>query len=178
MKIAIVGAAGRMGQMLIRQIAQTDGCTLVGASEAAGSKAIGRDAAEVAGLEAAGVKITADSAAAIAAADVVIDFTVPAATVAHARTAADKGVSMVIGTTGLDPEQTAAIHECARRVPILWAANMSMGINILMALVEKTASLLDPGYDIEVLEMHHRHKIDAPSGTYALSFDSAPAVVK
>jgi 4-hydroxy-tetrahydrodipicolinate reductase len=165
MKIAIVGAAGRMGQMLIRQIAQTDGCTLTGASEAAGSKAIGRDAAEVAGLEAAGVKITADSAAAIAAADVVIDFTVPAATVAHARSAADKGVSMVIGTTGLDPEQTAAIHECARRVPILWAANMSMGINILMALVEKTASLLDPGYDIEVLEMHHRHKIDAPSGT-------------
>jgi 4-hydroxy-tetrahydrodipicolinate reductase len=165
MKIAIVGAAGRMGQMLIRQIAQTDGCMLVGASEAAGSKAIGRDAGEVAGLEAAGVKITADSAAAIGAAEVVIDFTVPAATVAHAGTAADKGVSMVIGTTGLDPEQTAAIHECARRVPVLWAANMSMGINILMALVEKTASLLDPGYDIEVLEMHHRHKIDAPSGT-------------
>ena len=165
MKIAIVGAAGRMGQMLIRQIAQTDGCTLVGASEAAGSKAIGRDAGEVAGLEAAGLKITADSAAAIGAAEVVIDFTVPAATVAHAGTAADKGVSMVIGTTGLDPEQTAMIHECARRVPVLWAANMSMGINILMALVEKTASLLDLGYDIEVLEMHHRHKIDAPSGT-------------
>src|SRR5581483_7149386 len=85
MKIAIVGAAGRMGQMLIRQIARTDGCTLVGASEAAGSKVIGRDAGEVAGLETAGVKITGDSAAAIAAADVVIDFTVPAATVAHAR---------------------------------------------------------------------------------------------
>jgi 4-hydroxy-tetrahydrodipicolinate reductase len=165
MKIAIVGAAGRMGQMLIRQIARTDGCTLVGASEVAGSKAIGRDAGEVAGLETAGVKITDDSAAAIGAAEVVIDFTVPAATVAHARTAADKGVSMVIGTTGLDPEQTAAVQECAKRLPILWAANMSMGINILIALVEKTASLLDPGYDIEVLEMHHRHKIDAPSGT-------------
>ncbi len=165
MKIAIVGAAGRMGQMLIREIARTDGCSLVGASEATGSKAIGRDAGELAGVEARGVKITADSAAAIGAADVVIDFTVPAATVAHARIAADKGVSMVIGTTGLDPEQTAAVHECAKRVPILWAANMSMGINVLMALVEKTASLLDPSYDIEVLEMHHRHKIDAPSGT-------------
>lgn len=175
MKIAIVGAAGRMGQMLIRQIARTDGCTLVGASEVAGSKAIGRDAGEVAGLETAGVKITDDSAAAIGAAEVVIDFTVPAATVAHARTAADKGVSMVIGTTGLDPEQTAAVQECAKRLPILWAANMSMGINILIALVEKTASLLDPGYDIEVLEMHHRHKIDAPSGT-ALALGRSAAV--
>ena len=165
MKIAIVGAAGRMGQMLIRQIARTEGCSLSGASETASSKAIGRDAGEIAGVEANGVKITADSAAAIGAANVVIDFTVPAATVAHAKIAADKGVSVVIGTTGLDPEQTAAIHECAKRVPILWAANMSMGINVLMALVEKTASLLDPGYDIEVLEMHHRHKIDAPSGT-------------
>jgi 4-hydroxy-tetrahydrodipicolinate reductase len=165
MKIAIVGAAGRMGQMLIREIARTEGCSLAAASEAAGSKAIGRDAGELAGIEATGVKITADSAAAIAVAEAVIDFTVPAATVAHARIAADRGVSMVIGTTGLDAQQTAAVHDCARRIPILWAANMSMGINILMALVEKTASLLDPGYDIEVLEMHHRHKIDAPSGT-------------
>ncbi len=165
MKIAIVGAAGRMGQMLVRQIARTEGCRLAGAGEAPGSKAIGRDAGEVAGVEANAVRIVGDSAAAIGAADVVIDFTVPAATVAHARIAADKGVSMVIGTTGLDPEQTAAIHACAKKVPILWAANMSLGINILMALVEKTASLLDPDYDIEVLEMHHRHKIDAPSGT-------------
>jgi 4-hydroxy-tetrahydrodipicolinate reductase len=165
MKIAIVGAAGRMGQMLIRQIARTEGCSLAGASEAPGSRAIGRDAGEIAGMEANGVKISADSTAAIVAANIVIDFTMPAATAAHARIAADKGVSMVIGTTGLDPGQTAAVHECARRIPILWAANMSLGINVLMALIEKTASLLDPGYDIEVLEMHHRHKIDAPSGT-------------
>jgi 4-hydroxy-tetrahydrodipicolinate reductase len=165
MKIAVVGAAGRMGQMLIRQIAHTEGCTLAGASEAQGSNAIGRDAGEVAGIEANKMKIVADSAAAIGAADVVIDFTVPAATAEHARIAAGKGVAVVIGTTGLDPQQTAAIQDCAKKVPILWAANMSLGINILMALVEKTASLLDPGYDIEVLEMHHRHKIDAPSGT-------------
>lgn len=174
MKIAIVGAAGRMGQMLIRQIALTSDCHLTGASEAPGSKAIGRDAGEQAGIEARGVKITADSAAAIGAADVVIDFTVPAATVAHARIAADKGVSMVIGTTGLDIAQATAVRECAGRVPILWAANMSLGINILMALVEKTASLLDPSYDIEILEMHHRHKIDAPSGT-ALALGRAAA---
>src|SRR5882757_11158887 len=152
MKIAVVGAAGRMGQMLVRRIAQTEGMTLAGASESPSSKAIGRDAGEVAGLEANRVKITGDSAAAIAAADTVIDFTVPAATVAHAKIAAEKGVAMVIGTTGLDPEQTAAIHECAKKTPILWAANMSIGVNVLLALVEKTASMLDPGYDIEVLE--------------------------
>src|SRR5476649_2028809 len=157
MKIAIAGAAGRMGQMLIQQIGRTEGCSVAAAFESPSSKALGS--------ETAGQKIVADAAAAIGAADCVIDFTVPAATVAHAKIAADKGVSMVIGTTGLNPEHTAEIHACAKKVPILWAANMSMGINILQALVEKTAALLNPSYDIEVLEMHHRHKIDAPSGT-------------
>jgi 4-hydroxy-tetrahydrodipicolinate reductase len=165
MKIAIAGAAGRMGQMLIRQIAHTEGCSLAGAIEGASSNALGRDAGEVAGVGAKSVKIVSDAAAAIGAANVVIDFTVPAATVAHAGIAADKGVAMVIGTTGLNPEQTAAIHDAAKKVPIMWAANMALGVNILLALVEKTASMLDPAYDIEVLEMHHRHKIDAPSGT-------------
>jgi 4-hydroxy-tetrahydrodipicolinate reductase len=99
---------------------------------------------------------------------------VPAATVAHARVCVDTGVSMVIGTTGLDPDQTRAIHEAAKKVPILWAANMSLGVNILLALVEKSASMLDPAYDIEILEMHHRHKIDAPSGT-ALALGRAAA---
>ena len=167
MKIAIAGAAGRMGQMLIRQIAATEGSSLVGALEGPGSHALGQDAG--------GVKIVSDVAAAIAHAQVLIDFAVPAATVAHAKVAADKGVAMVIGTTGLNPEQTAAIHEAAKRTPILWAANMSLGINILQALVEKTASLLDPGYDIEIVEMHHRHKIDAPSGTALALGHSAAA---
>ncbi|MCX7362740.1 MAG: 4-hydroxy-tetrahydrodipicolinate reductase [Alphaproteobacteria bacterium] len=157
MKIAIAGAAGRMGQMLIRQIAATEGSSLVGALEGPRSNALGQDAG--------GVKIVSDIGTAIANAQVLIDFTVPAATVAHAKVAADKGVALVIGTTGLNPEQTAAIHEAAKKTPILWAANMSLGINILQALVEKTASLLDPTYDIEIVEMHHRHKIDAPSGT-------------
>src|SRR5258707_9481913 len=175
MKIAIAGASGRMGQMLIREIAQHEGCPLSGAIEGAASNALGRDAGEVAGVGAKGVKIVSDAAAAIGAADVVIDFTVPAATVAHAGIAADKGVWMVIGTTGLNPEQTAAIHEAARKVPIMWAANMALGVNILLALVEKTASMLDPAYDIEVLEMHHRHKIDAPSGTALALGRAAPA---
>lgn len=166
MKIAIAGAAGRMGQMLIREIERTPGASLAGALEGPGSKTVG--------TETGGVKITADPAAAIGAADVLIDFTVPAATVAHAQACADKGVSMVIGTTGLDPEQTKAIHEAAKKVPILWAANMSLGVNVLLALIEKTASMLDPAYDIEILEMHHRHKIDAPSGT-ALALGKAAA---
>src|SRR6185369_11616081 len=179
MKIAVAGAAGRMGQMLVREIARTEGCTLAGALESAGNNAIGREAGDVAGVGTShrslkGVKIVSDPAAAIAQADAVIDFTVPAATVAHARAAADAGVAMVIGTTGLDPQQTAAVHEAARKTPILWAANMSLGINILLALVEKSASMLDPAYDIEVLEMHHRHKIDAPSGT-ALALGRAAA---
>jgi 4-hydroxy-tetrahydrodipicolinate reductase len=179
MKIAIAGAAGRMGQMLIREIARTDGCTLAAALENEGSNALGRDAGEVAGVGTThrslkGVKIVADASAAIGGADALIDFTVPAATVAHAKVAVEKGAAMVIGTTGLDPQQTAAIHEAAKKIPILWAANMSLGINILLALVEKTASMLDPAYDIEVLEMHHRHKIDAPSGT-ALALGRAAA---
>jgi 4-hydroxy-tetrahydrodipicolinate reductase len=167
MKIAVAGAAGRMGQMLIAEIARTEGCTLAAALEGPGSNKIGSEAAT-------GVKIVSDAASAIGAAETLIDFTVPAATLAHARIAADKGVAMVIGTTGLNPEQTAAVHECARKTPILWAANMSVGINVLLALVERTASMLDPRYDIEVLEMHHRHKIDAPSGT-ALALGRAAA---
>lgn len=167
MKITIAGAAGRMGQMLIREIGRTEGASLAAALEGSGSNALGQEAAK-------GIKIVSDAGAAIGAGDCIIDFTVPAATVAHAKVAAEKGVAMVIGTTGLDPEQTKAIHECAKKVPILWAANMSLGVNILLALVEKTASMLDPAYDIEVLEMHHRHKIDAPSGT-ALALGKAAA---
>jgi 4-hydroxy-tetrahydrodipicolinate reductase len=179
MKIAVAGAAGRMGQMLVREIARTEDCTLAGALEGAGSNAIGREAGEVAGVGTShrslkGVKIVSDLGAALANADAVIDFTVPAATVAHAKAAAEMGVAMVIGTTGLDPQQTAAVHEAAKKIPILWAANMSIGINILLSLVEKTAAMLDPSYDIEVLEMHHRHKIDAPSGT-ALALGRAAA---
>ena len=174
MDIAITGAGGRMGQMLVRQIAKTPGAKLVAAIEAPNSNNRGRDAGELAGIDAVGVKITDDAAAGVAAAKVVIDFTVPAATAAHATLAAQKGVAMVIGTTGLDAAQTKAVHEAANKVPVMWAANMSLGVNILLALVEQTARLLDPAYDIDILEMHHRHKIDAPSGT-ALALGRAAA---
>lgn len=167
MKIAVAGAAGRMGQMLIREIARTEGASLAAALEGPGSNQLGTEAAK-------GIKIVADAAQAIGAAEAVIDFTVPAATVAHAKVAAEKGVAMVIGTTGLNPEQSAEIHAAAKKVPILWAANMAVGVNVLLSLVEKTAAMLDPAYDIEVLEMHHRHKIDAPSGT-ALALGRAAA---
>ena len=174
MKIAVVGASGRMGQMLVRQIARTEGVSLAAASERPGAKVLGKDAGELAGLEANGVLIGDDSAASIAAAQCVIDFTVPEATVAHAKAASENGVAMVIGTTGLDPIQTKLIQDAAKKVPIMWAANMALGVNVLLALVEKTAAMLDPSYDIEVLEMHHRHKIDAPSGT-ALALGRAAA---
>ncbi|MCW5747422.1 MAG: 4-hydroxy-tetrahydrodipicolinate reductase [Alphaproteobacteria bacterium] len=174
MDVTITGAGGRMGQMLVRQVVKTAGARLVGAVEAAGAKTLGRDAGETAGLEALGVKISDDAAAAIGAAKVVIDFTVPAATVAHAELAAAKGAAMVIGTTGLSPEQAGRIQAAAARVPIMWAANMSLGVNILQALVERTAAMLDADYDIDILEMHHRHKIDAPSGT-ALALGRAAA---
>ena len=126
MNITITGAGGRMGQMLVRQLVKTPGARLVGAVEAAGAKTLGRDAGEGAGLEALGVKITDDAAAAIGAAQVVIDFTVPAATVAHAEIAAAKAAAMVIGTTGLSPEQARRIDAAAQRVPIMWAANMAL----------------------------------------------------
>jgi 4-hydroxy-tetrahydrodipicolinate reductase len=179
MKIAVAGAAGRMGQMLIREIARTEGASLSGALEGPGSTMLGREAGEVAGVgnrhpSFKGVKIVSDASVAIDGADAVIDFTVPAATVEHARVAVEKGASMVIGTTGLDPQQTAAIHDAAKKIPIMWAANMAVGVNVLLSLVEKTASMLDPAYDIEILEMHHRHKIDAPSGT-ALALGRAAA---
>jgi len=165
MKLAIMGAGGRMGQMLVRQAQRTDGAAVVGAAEAAGSNALGRDAGELAGIDRLGVAIVAEPAKALTGADVAIDFTIPAATVAHAGLCAANGVAMVIGTTGLSPEQARSIDEAASKVPIMWAANMSLGVNILQALVERTARMLDPAYDIDILEMHHRHKIDAPSGT-------------
>jgi 4-hydroxy-tetrahydrodipicolinate reductase len=165
MKVAIIGAGGRMGQMLVRQVAKTSGATLVAAADSAGGNLAGRDAGEVAGIERLGVPIGSDAGAAIAAAEVAIEFTVPEATAEHAELCGTRGAAMVIGTTGLSPEQARRVEAAAKRVPIVWSANMSLGVNILLALVERTAQLLDPAYDIDILEMHHRHKIDAPSGT-------------
>ncbi|MBL26096.1 MAG: 4-hydroxy-tetrahydrodipicolinate reductase [Rhodospirillaceae bacterium] len=174
MGIGIVGAAGRMGRALVQEVTATEGCRLAAAIERAGHEALGQDAGVVAGVGALNVVIGEDAKAFFEAADAVIEFSSPAATVAHAALAAAAGTAHVIGTTGLDAEQTAALERAAGSVPIVWAPNMSVGVNLLLALVRQVAGVLDEDFDIEVLEMHHHHKVDAPSGT-ALALGRAAA---
>jgi len=173
-RIGIVGCAGRMGRMLAQEVARTKGCKLAGGSEASGNAAIGRDLGELAGLGTLGLQVGDDPAALFAAADAVLDFTSPQASVRHAALAAARGTLHVIGTTGIAADGEAAIRRAAAKAPIIWAPNMSVGINLLLALVERVAATLDARYDIEILEMHHRHKVDAPSGT-ALGLGRAAA---
>lgn len=173
-RIGVVGCAGRMGQMLIREIVGTRGSAFAGGTEAPGSPALGRDAGEVAGVGALQAKIGSDPAALFAAADAVIDFSAPRATVAHARLAAETGKVLVIGTTGLSAEDVAAITEAARKTVIVRSPNMSLAVNLLEALTERVAKSLGPDYDIEIFEIHHKHKVDAPSGT-ALALGEAAA---
>jgi 4-hydroxy-tetrahydrodipicolinate reductase len=174
LRIGISGCAGRMGRMLVAEVAATPGCKLSGGVDAPSSRELGKDIGELAGIGTVGLAAGSDVAALLAASDVVIEFSIPEATLAHVALAAQARKAMVIGTTGLDDKAHQALAAAAKSAPLLWAPNMSLGVNILLALVEKTASLLDPGYDIEVLEMHHRHKIDAPSGT-ALALGKAAA---
>lgn len=174
MKIGIVGAAGRMGRMLIAAVQAAEGVELAGGTEAPNHPDIGRDLAEIIGDEAAGVGLTSDADALFGVADAVIDFTVPVATVAHAKLAAQHGTALVIGTTGLDTTQQGAIDAVGQKAAIVQAANYSVGVNVLLGLVEKAAEILPNAYDIEVLEMHHHHKVDAPSGT-ALALGHAAA---
>lgn len=173
-RIGVVGCAGRMGQMLIREIVGSKGCAFAGGTEAAGSPMLGRDAGEVAGVGSLQAKIGSDAAALFASADAVIDFTAPKATLAHARLAAEAGKVLVIGTTGLTAEDAAAIAESARKTAIVRSPNMSLAVNLLEALTERVAASLGPDYDIEIFEIHHKHKVDAPSGT-ALLFGEAAA---
>jgi 4-hydroxy-tetrahydrodipicolinate reductase len=175
MKIGIVGCGGRMGQMLAREVAGTPGCTVAGGTERVGSPALGRDLGLVAGLEALGVSVTDDPVAMFAAVDAVIDFTSPAATERHAALAAQSQTALIVGTTGLNPAQQAAIAAAASHTAIVQSANMSLGVNLLLALVEQVAHTLGPDTDIEIVEMHHRHKVDAPSGT-ALALGRAAAL--
>jgi 4-hydroxy-tetrahydrodipicolinate reductase len=165
MRLVIAGAGGRMGRTLIHAIAVTKGVTLAGAVEAADSAVIGRDAGEFAGLGPSGVKIVSDVAPLLEAADGLIEFTSPAVTLALAELTASAGIVHVIGTTGHSAEQEAAIGKATSRVPIVKSGNMSLGVNLLAALVKRVAQTLDENYDIEILEMHHNKKIDAPSGT-------------
>lgn len=168
MRLVICGASGRMGRTLIATVAQTPGAVVAGAIDRPGSPAIGRDAGELAGIGPIGVSVTADPLVALVQADGVIDFTAPAATVEIAGLAAQARVVHIIGTTGLSDEDEAAIDAAARHATIVKSGNMSLGVNLLAALVRKAAVALDESFDIEILEMHHRHKVDAPSGTALL----------
>lgn len=173
-RVAITGCGGRMGRMLVAEVHGTPGLALAGGSESPGSASLGRDIGELAGIGAAGLLATADAAAVIGKADIVIDFTVPAASAEHARLCAEHGTALVVGTTGLDAAQAKILEIAAKRVPIVWAPNMSPAVTLLQGLVAEAARRLGEDYDIEVLEMHHRHKVDAPSGT-ALALGRAAA---
>lgn len=174
MGLIVVGAAGRMGQSLIRAITEIDGAHLAGAIERPGSAALGKDAGELAGVGANGVAITDDALPVFAKAEGVLDFTAPAATLEFAELAAQARIVHVIGTTGMDGSDEAKLHAASRHARIVKSGNMSLGVNLLSVLVRQAAKALAAGdWDIEVLEMHHRHKVDAPSGTALLLGEAA-----
>ena len=165
MRLIVAGAGGRMGRTLIHAIAAMDGATLAGAVEAAGSAVIGRDAGELAGLGKNGVSVTTEVEPLLAQADGLLDFTVPASTVALAELTARRGLVHVIGTTGLSGEDDELIAEAGKRAVIVQSGNMSLVVNLLAALVKRVAKTLDEDFDVEIVEMHHNNKVDAPSGT-------------
>ena len=172
--IGILGGAGRMGRALVRAVTEAKGAHLAGAVDAPGNQEQGKDLGVLAGLEPLGVSLTDDVAALFARADVIIDFTVPKATAEHARLAAKTGKAYVVGTTGLEPEQQAIVTQAAGGAAVVQAANFSLGVNLTIALTQRIAQVLDDSFDIEIVEMHHRHKVDAPSGT-ALALGRAAA---
>jgi 4-hydroxy-tetrahydrodipicolinate reductase len=173
-RIAVMGAGGRMGRELIRAAQDRPGCVIAGGIEAAGSPLVGQDLGTLAGLPPLGVAVTSDPLSLIARADAILDFTTPAATVAFAGLAANARIVHVIGTTGFSVADEAAIAAAGRHAVIVKAGNMSLGVNLLAAITRQVAAALDADYDIEIVEMHHRHKVDAPSGT-ALMLGQAAA---
>jgi 4-hydroxy-tetrahydrodipicolinate reductase len=174
MKIAVMGAAGRMGRELLQAIAATPGCAISGGAETPGSSLIGSDVGHLFGTDLLHVKLSDDAAAVITAADAILDFTTPAATIAFAKLAAQHGKIHVIGTTGFDAAGESAIKTASQRATIIKAGNMSLGVNLLVALTKRAAAALGEDFDIEIVEMHHRLKVDAPSGT-ALMLGQAAA---
>ncbi len=163
-RIAVAGASGRMGRMLIEAIHNSDDCVLAGALDVPGSPALGIDATAFLG-SASGVVITSDLRQGLAQAQVLIDFTRPEGTLAHLEVCKDLGVKLVIGTTGFSDAQKQTLAEGAKQVAVMLAPNMSVGVNVTLKLLEMAAKALSTGYDIEIVEAHHRHKVDAPSGT-------------
>src|SRR6202021_1568165 len=173
MRLIVAGAGARMGRARVRVISETPGAVVTGALEAPGSELLGKDAGVLAGLPANGVLLSADLWSMSANADGILDFTVPAATIANVAIAAQRGLVHVIGTTGLSSDDDAVIKSVTSRAVVVKSGNMSLGINLLAALVKRVAQALDQGFDIEILEMHHRAKIDAPSGTALLLGEAA-----
>ncbi|MCA6125293.1 4-hydroxy-tetrahydrodipicolinate reductase [Bradyrhizobium sp. WSM 1704] len=175
MRLIVAGAGGRMGRTLTRVISETPGAELVGALEAPGSQLLGKDAGVLAGLPANGVVLSADLWSMSAKADGILDFTVPAATIANVAIAAERGLVHVIGTTGMSPSDDAVIRSVTDRAIVVKSGNMSLGVNLLAALVKRVAQSLDQSFDIEILELHHKSKIDAPSGTALMLGEAAAA---
>lgn len=173
MRIAVLGAAGRMGQALTRALHETPGCEIAGGLETKGSPAVGQDLGDVAGIETLGIAITDDPHALFAHVDGVLDFTLPKATTEFAALAAQARIVHVIGTTGFSDDDLSKLNAAAWHATIVKAGNMSMGVNLLAALTARVAETLGPEFDIEILEMHHRHKRDAPSGTSLMLGDAA-----
>src|ERR1700712_4242335 len=173
MRLIVAGAGGRMGRALTRAIADTPGAFLTGALEAPGSELLGKDAGSLAGLGENGIKLSADLWTLSKDADGILDFTVPGATIANVAIAAERGLVHVIGTTGLSASDDAVIKSVTARAVVVQSGNMSLGVNLLAALVKRVAQSLDDGFDIEILEMHHKAKIDAPSGTALLLGEAA-----
>lgn len=163
-RVAIAGASGRMGRMLIEAALRDDEVVLAAAFDRPGTPFVGRDAGEMVGVV-SGVAIGDDPVAAIAAADCLIDFTRPEGTLAHLALACEQGKAMVIGTTGFDAAGKAKIAAAAESIPVVFAPNMAVGVNAVFRLLEVAARILNEGYDVEVIEAHHRFKVDAPSGT-------------
>ena len=163
-RIAVAGASGRMGQMLMEALGASADCQLTGALDVATSPAIGADATAFAGRS-SGVRITADLREGLKNSGVLIDFTRPEGTMAHLAMCRELGVKLVIGTTGFSEAQKAGIAAAAKDIAIVMAPNMSVGVNVTLKLLEMAAQALATGYDIEIIEAHHRHKVDAPSGT-------------
>jgi 4-hydroxy-tetrahydrodipicolinate reductase len=165
LKVAVLGAAGRMGRSVLSCIFEADDLTLVGAVTETGDALLGHDAGELVGGASVGVPLTDERSQGLHKAQVAVDFTLPTVMDANLRACVEHGTALVIGTTGLEERQQRAMEQAAHEIPIVYARNMSVGVNVFMELVGRAAKALGDGYDVEIAETHHRHKVDAPSGT-------------
>lgn len=177
LKVAVLGAAGRMGRAVLSCVFEADDLELAGALTEPGDRLLGHDVGELAGAEPRGVPLTDDPQQAVHGAQAAIDFTMPRATEANLRACVDGGTAIVIGTTGLETRQIKAIEKAAHDVPIVYSRSLSVGVNVFIELVARAAKALSDGYDVEIAEGHHRHKVDAPSGT-ALAIGERIAAVR